>query len=250
MRGLLAQPVAARSAPLTNAHHRPRGFGLPFTEVHFGVDASGQPQLDGWWIPAEPDNARTVLMLHSATGNMADALGAASTLHQLHLNVLLFDYRGYGHSGGDHPAEALMQADAHSALDYLLKTRLLPASSLIVYGRDLGAPLALQLCAISGNECPAMILDAPDGDLQQRVASDIRSRAVPSWLLFHQRFPLDVPLSTYPDPKLLIRYDNNQPSQMLRNAADPKMLLAVRAGDESSLRSGIQRFLEDNNPQN
>src|ERR1700733_7884713 len=31
----------------------PSANGLTFTEVHFGVDATGQPQLDGWWIPTD-----------------------------------------------------------------------------------------------------------------------------------------------------------------------------------------------------
>jgi hypothetical protein len=229
----------------------PASQGLPFTEVHFGVDASGQPQLDGWWILADTPGAvlsqpeRTVLMLHGASGTMADALSMATTLHSLHLNVLLFDYRGYGRSGGQHPTQETMQADAHSALDYLLNQRHLSASSIVVYGHDLGAPLALNLCATATDNCPALVLDAPDGDTLARAALDARSRAVPAALLFHQRFPLAAPLAASSVPKLLVLHSNNPPPAELRSAHDPKMLLAVQPEDETSLRSGIQRFLDE-----
>ncbi|WP_182277041.1 alpha/beta fold hydrolase [Granulicella sp. 5B5] len=229
----------------------PASQGLPFTEVHFGVDASGQPQLDGWWIPANaPDTAfsqpeHTVLMLHGASGTMADALAMAATLHSLRLNVLLFDYRGYGRSGSQHPTQDTMQADAHSALDYLLNQRSLSVSSIVVYGHDLGAPLALNLCATDTVSCPSLILDAPDGDTLPRAAQDARSRAVPALLLFHQRFPLAAPLAASSVPKLLVLHSNNPPPEELRNAHDPKTLLAVQPGDDTSLKNGIQRFLDE-----
>jgi uncharacterized protein len=224
----------------------PSSQGLRFDEIHFGVDASGEPQLDGWWIPADSPSARTVLTLHGATGNMADALPMAATLHSLNLNVLLFDYRGYGHSGAQHPTESTMQTDAHTALDYLLNQRHLTAASIVVYGHDLSAPLALNLCATTTVNCPAIILDAPDGDTLARVAQDPRSRAVPASLLFHDRFPLAEPLAASTVPKLLIVHNNNEAPAILHKAHDPSMILAVQPGDDASLHNGIQRFLDDN----
>ena len=234
------QLVLHPSAILTAS---PSSFGLDAAEVHFGVDSSGEPQIDGWWIPAS-GATRTVLMLHSATGNMADALGSAQMLHQLGLNALLFDYRGYGKSGSVHPDESSLQADARSAFDYLVQARGINPSSLVVYGRDLGAPVALHLCSLESVQCQALILDAPDGDLLERITHDARSRAVPSSLLFHERFPLAAPLAASTAPKLLLRYDNNPPSRMLHDTHNPKMLLAIRPGDNASLRAGIQRFLD------
>src|ERR1700761_8407682 len=73
----------------------PASIGLNFTELHFADDATGVPQLDGWLIPASA-NAPTALFLHSADGSIADSLPRALTLHNAGLNVLLFDFRGYG----------------------------------------------------------------------------------------------------------------------------------------------------------
>jgi pimeloyl-ACP methyl ester carboxylesterase len=226
----------------------PASVGLTHEEVHFGVDASGEPQLDGWWFAADAAHARTVLMLHGADGNMADALQTAAMFHQQRLNVLLFDYRGYGLSGGDHPTEALMRADARSALDYLTQTRGIHASDLVLYGHDLGVPLALDLCTTGHIECPALILDAPDGDTRSRVLKATRSRAVPATLLFHDTFALAAPLATYPGPRLVILHSNDQPPAIFRNGKSGSMTLSVLPDDAAGLQAGIQRFLEDHQP--
>ena len=189
----------------------PASLNLPFTEVHFGVDSSGLPQLDGWWIPAStPTGAptpRTILILHAADGSISNALPAAQLLRAQNLNVLLFDYRGYGHSlspyPDQHPTEASMQSDAATALTYLTTTRSIPASSIAVYATGLGAPLAVQLCA-QNPTLPALILQSPEGDLTDRIRHDPRAKLVPFSLLFNEPFPLTAPLSTLTTPKLTL----------------------------------------------
>jgi uncharacterized protein len=228
----------------------PASVNLAFTEVHFGVDATGQPQLDGWWIPSDDASGSTVLMLHAGDGSIADALPKASTLHEARLNVLLFDYRGYGRSGGQHPAELTMREDAHTALDYLLHTRQVPPSQLIVYGYGLGAPLALQLCATVQIECPLLVLDAPDGDLLARVSADPRAKIVPAPLLFNERFPLAAPLRSSQSAKLLISYPAGPAPQMLKDARDPKLLAELKAGDTDAYLSTLRRFLDEYIPRN
>jgi hypothetical protein len=181
----------------------PASLGLNFTEVHFGVDVTAQPQLDGWWIPSDNPAATTALLLHSGDGSISAALPAAHTLHDAHLNVLLFDYRGYGHSTGQHPTEASMEADADTALTYLTSTRSIPTSSIVVYGAGVGGSLAVRLCA-EHHDLPALILQSPDGDFESRARHDVRSSLVPVSLFFTQKFPLAAPLHTLTTPRLLI----------------------------------------------
>jgi pimeloyl-ACP methyl ester carboxylesterase len=194
----------------------PATLNLPYTEVHFGVDTSGQPQLTGWWLPASSSaegspTTHTALILHAADGSIDNALPAAQLLHNQQLNVLLFDYRGYGQSLGQHPTEASMENDAATALIYLTSTRSLPTSSIVVYGTGLGASLAVRLC-VQNPTLPALILQSPDGDLTNRASHDPRSRLVPFTLLFNQPFPLASPLSTLPTPKLILTTPPNTPA--------------------------------------
>jgi pimeloyl-ACP methyl ester carboxylesterase len=227
----------------------PAALGLPFTEVQFGVDASGQPQLDGWWIPSDEPASRTALLLHGADGSISDALPSAVALHELHLNVLLFDYRGYGRSNRTHPTQVTMQQDTHSALTYLLQNRSVAPNRLVVYGQGLGAPLALQLCATIEIKCPAMILDRPDGDLLARASADPRAKIVPMSMLFHERFPLAEPLQTSSTPKLLISYNMGPAPQVLKDAHDPKMLAELKTGDTGAYIDTLRRFLDEYAPQ-
>jgi pimeloyl-ACP methyl ester carboxylesterase len=199
----------------------PASLNLPFTQVHFGVDSTGQPEIDGWFIPAATSSEaagattnNTALLLHSGEGDSSDALPAALTLHDAHLNVLLFDYRGYGHSLGDHPTQASMQTDADTALTYLTTTRALPISSVVVYGTGAGASIAVHLCATYPN-LPALLLQSPDGDFEQRVRKDPRSRIIPISLLFNQNFPLSKPLQTLTTPRLLLPTNPATLSQFL-----------------------------------
>ena len=222
----------------------PAAVGLPFTEVRFGVDDSGQPQLDGWWVPGDSPSDPVVILLHKGDSDIGDALPIAQSLNNARLNVLLFDYRGYGLSGGQHPTEATMEADTDSALTYLTGTRGIPASSIIAYGNGVGGSLAVRLCT-EHPQIAALILEAPDGDFRARAQADDRSRLFPVSLLFHEDFPLAEPLRTLPTPKLLISY-SAQPApapEVFQRASDPKMTVELPVSPASSIHESLSRFL-------
>lgn len=222
----------------------PSSQQLPFNAVRFGDDASGQPQLTGWWIPGNSAATATVLMLHNESGTMADALPAAKVLHGAGLNILLFDYRGYGQSEGRHPSQALMEADAESAFRYLAGTTQTHTGSLLTYGSGLGASLAVKLAAQHA-EVKALILESADGDTLSRVEQDQRSRIIPISLLFHERFPLAYPLSTLRTPKLLISYTGGAPPVVAARAADPKMTVELTSPQNTAaVTAALRRFLD------
>jgi len=221
----------------------PAQANLPFTEVHFGVDATGQPQLDGWWIPSNSPTRPTVLVLHGGQGSISDTLPTAQTLHDAQLNVFVFDYRGFGHSLGQHPTQSLMQRDAASALRYLTETRGIPPSSIAVFGTGAGASAAVTLCA-AHTEIPALILLDPDGDFKSRVRQDPRSRMVPVSLLFNQDFPLAAPLQTLATPKLLISTASGSTPPTFQQAADPKTTVELASKtNQEALHQALTRFL-------
>ena len=230
-------------SPSREVKATPASVGLSFSGVRFGVDASGQPQLDGWWIPSDSSTDPTVLMLHRGDGSISDAIPQAKMLHDARLNVLLFDYRGYGKSGGQHPTEALMEGDAESALTYLTQTRDLQPANILVYGNGLGASLAVTLCQ-HHNHLSALLLESPEGDMEDRVLHDNRVKLVPARWLFTQRFPLAATLHELSTPKLIISYADKQP-QKLHDAGDPKMTVEFKsAQDPSALDQVIRRFLD------
>jgi uncharacterized protein len=228
----------------------PASEGIGFTDLHFADDATGVPQLHGWLIPGASgstlaSSAPTALIFHGADGSIADALPHALILHDAGLNVLLFDYRGYGRSTGDHPTQSSMQQDAAVALNWLISTQHVPPQNIIVYGNGIGASLAVTL-ASQHHEIPAIILDEPDGDLTDRVVKDAHSWLIPVRLLFHETFPLAEPLQALSTPKLLITYNATQPPPALANAADPKITIEFPRpdDDDGAIVGGIRRFLD------
>jgi uncharacterized protein len=240
--------------PSRTVARRPSELGLDAQQAHFGVDGSGQPQLTGWWIPATASgndhSAPAVLLLHGGDGSLADALPRAATLHSLGLGVLIFDYRGFGQSLGQHPTEALMRNDAESGLRYLTTTRGLQRTQIIPYGIGLGASLATELCA-EYPDLPALVTESADGDTLSRVRRDPRARIVPVGWLFHERFPLADPLHHLRTPKLLLSWQTPAAAELSRlptveaeRAADPKMTAEIPAGDDAAFQATMRRFLD------
>jgi pimeloyl-ACP methyl ester carboxylesterase len=103
------------------------------------------------------------------------------------LNVLDFDYRGYGESQFIHPSEQSWREDAESAIDYLRNTRHIPAGSLILVGTGLGANLALEV-ASAHPEIAGVVLDEPLDTPMDGIFNDSRARLVPAHLLVHDRW--------------------------------------------------------------
>lgn len=223
----------------------PAKAGLSFEDVRFGPGAAGEPELNGWWLPAMEANAATVLVLHAGSGTMSDVLPQARLLHDNDLSVLMFDYRGFGKSSGKHPTEQMMEQDAEAALHYLNDIHHVPTKDVIVFGEGLGASLATGICA-KHHEMSALILENADGDFESRVALDTRSRIVPVGLLFNQRFPLADPLHALTTPKLLISYTKSTtPPLDFARAADPKLTVELASTEDTATWSAtLRRFLD------
>lgn len=177
---LLYHPASAVTKTPANAN-------LPFESVGFATNASGEPQLRGWWIPAASQPRFTVIYLHGQTGNLSDIVPDLAPLRDAGLNVFAFDYRGYGQSHFAHPSEKRWREDAESALQYLTATRHLPVASIILIGRDLGANLALEVAA-AHPDLAGVILEEPIASPTTAIFNDARAHLVPARLLVSDRW--------------------------------------------------------------
>jgi alpha-beta hydrolase superfamily lysophospholipase len=77
----------------------PESVGLGYDRVTFAA-TDGIP-LVGWWMPAEQPRG-TVIFLHGYGDSKNQSLAYAPFLHDAGYNVLAFDLRAHGESGGDH----------------------------------------------------------------------------------------------------------------------------------------------------
>jgi uncharacterized protein len=182
----------------------PASAGLAFDRVAFAATDVGIPRLKGWWIPAAPAAARarfTVIYLHGQDGNIEDTLDALARLHDAGVNVLAFDYRGYGDSQQARPSEARWGQDAEWALEYLTRTRHIDAGMIVLDGTGLGANLALEV-AVEHPELAGVVVDSPPQDPTGLIFNDARARMVPARLLVRDRYDLEAAASALHVPLL------------------------------------------------
>lgn len=127
--------------PLAPVMQKPADIGLAYESVAL-MTADGV-RLAGWYVPCAGARG-TVLMCHGNGGNIGDRLHPINLFHELGLNVLIFDYRGYGESAGK-PSEEGTYQDARAAWQYLTEKRNTPPDKIVVYGRSLGGAVAAYL---------------------------------------------------------------------------------------------------------
>ncbi len=190
--------------PTSAVTKTPASLGLSFDPVAFAATDVGTTRLAGWWIPADPQAAfrgYTVLYLHGKDGNLGNTVAALAELHAVGLNVLAFDYRGYGESEFVRPSEAHWRQDAEWALQYLTGTRQIEPASILLDGEGLGANLALEVAAVHP-ELAGIILHEPIEDPVNVIFSDPRARLVPARLLVRDRYDLDAPAAKLRIPSL------------------------------------------------
>ena len=129
--------------PIRKIHLTPKEIGLEFEDVYFF--SSDGVKLNGWYIPAKEARA-TVLFCHGNAGNICHRIDVIYLFCKLGLSVFIFDYRGYGRSQGK-PTEEGLYRDAQSAHKYLIEKRNLNEGSIVVYGKSIGANVAVELCS-------------------------------------------------------------------------------------------------------
>jgi fermentation-respiration switch protein FrsA (DUF1100 family) len=121
----------------------PGDIDLDYENV--SLTTSDNERLHGWYVPAA--NPRGVLLFfHGNAGNISHRLESIEIFHELGLDTLIIDYRGYGLSTGK-ASEQGTYLDAQAAWDYLVDSRGIPADRIIVFGRSLGGAIGAWLGA-------------------------------------------------------------------------------------------------------
>lgn len=128
---------------------------LPAEDVFF--ESSGGTSLHGWYIP-HPEPRALILYCHGNAGNISHRTPILRALHdQVGATVFIFDYRGYGRSGGT-PYESGFYADARAARRWLAEKEGVDESEIVLLGRSLGGAVAVELASDGGAK--ALILES------------------------------------------------------------------------------------------
>jgi uncharacterized protein len=232
----------------------PASVGLAFDPVGFASTEEGTPRLRGWWIPADdgaPFERFSVLYLHGQNGNLGDTVDALDRLHRLGVNVLAFDYRGYGQSEFVRPSEAHWRQDADWALQYLTATRHVNANSIVLYGEGLGANLALEVGA-AHPELAGVVLKSPATSPMDAIWNDARARLVPARLLVRDRYDLaaagnlQIPALWFEAAATAGTAGTSQESDPYKKISTRKSIVWLNpSGNDKQLADAMSRWLDE-----
>jgi fermentation-respiration switch protein FrsA (DUF1100 family) len=227
----------------------PATVGLAYEDVVMQTDDG--VRLHAWFIPVEQSRA-TVLLCHGNAGNISHRLDTIRLLHSLGLQVLIFDYRGYGKSEGS-PSEAGTYRDVDTAWHYLLDVRGIPVEEIIVSGRSLGAAVAADLA--SRSRPAAVILESAFTSVPD-IAAGIYPW-LPVRLLSRYRYNNLDKVAQISAPLLLVhsRQDEIIPfahgERLFKRAREPKLFLEIQGGHNDAFlisskayTHGLKSFLD------
>lgn len=174
---LLARPVVIRQPQ--QVFLDPGQFGLDFQVVSFAA-ADGVP-LVGWWIPS-PGVRRTVIFLHGYAGSCDPDLKYAPAFHRAGFNLLLFDFRAHGRSGGKITSiGALEVEDCKAAIRFVQNQG---CDKIGLLGFSMGGRVALLTAADHPAPVRAVLSDGGPARLTTAIAGDLARRHLPRPLCF------------------------------------------------------------------
>ena len=119
----------------------PDDLGLEAEEVI--LEPEEGVRLHAWFF-SHPKPVGSLLFCHGNAGNVSHRLENVHYLVQTGFQVLLFDYRGYGHSSGK-PTELGLYRDATVAWQHLAARPDTAGAPRVIFGRSLGGAVAVDL---------------------------------------------------------------------------------------------------------
>jgi fermentation-respiration switch protein FrsA (DUF1100 family) len=176
-------------------------LGVAFETVTF--DSRDGITLEGWWIPAVDRFGRpasnvdeTVLVCHGLGANKSNQLTLGAHFVQAGFNVLIFDFRAHGHSGGQLSSFGdLERRDVLAAVKWLKDQRPTAARRVYGVGASMGAAALIAAAAEDSDEARAIdaiaVYGTYDslGELSRDIASD-RFYPPMNWLVQYLAVPL------------------------------------------------------------
>jgi dipeptidyl aminopeptidase/acylaminoacyl peptidase len=159
----------------------PAAYGLEFQEVQF-VSRKGDVMLSGWYLPGRGSKP-TLIFVHGIGGVRSGdkAVDLASRLVSRGFNVLLFDLRGHGSSGGDRIGGGYLERwDLLGAFDFLVAQGT-PPERIGVVGFSMGAGTSI-LGVAQEPGIRALVADSPYANVSDLITREVARKTVfPEW---------------------------------------------------------------------
>lgn len=224
----------------------PADFDLSYEEARIATD-DGE-SLGAWFIPGpegpKPGSGLTLLFFHGNAGNISHRLDSVAVFHQLGLDVLIVDYRGYGQSTGRPSVDGTL-LDADAAWEWLRLHKGLTPDRLVIFGRSLGGGPASYLAARIKPR--GLILESTFTCLH-----DVATGMFPEFLvslLLRQDYDVRGCLSGLRRPLLVAHSPDDETipyalgRELYENYAGPKSFLLLHGSHNTGYRTGGEIYV-------
>ena len=225
-------------------------LGRPFEDCFF--KAGDSVQLNGWFFPANTNSAQrhlVALVCHGNGGNISHRLETCAALLATGVNVLQFDYRGYGRSQG-RPSEKGTYLDAQAAYQWL-RQRGFAGTNIIAFGESLGGGVAAELAVrepVGGLVLQSTFTSVPDMGAELFPWLPVRWLGKIHYNTRSKLPGLHVPVLVMHSPAdELVKFHHGKANFAAAN--EPKLFCELRGdhnnplADSQAFIGGIQKFL-------
>jgi len=233
--------------PSSTFYANPENLGMKYEEVFFKT--SDDVRLHGWYIPADEPIA-SMLFMHGNGGNISYRVESLRQFHSINLNIFIFDYRGYGKSGG-WLSEKGTYRDAQAAYEWLKEKT--PDQPIILFGRSLGGAIATHLA--NNIDASALIVESCFTSIPD-IGADLFPILPVQWLATIQYDAknkiknVDMPVLVVHSPEdTLIPYHHGR--EIYEAAPEPKEFMKIQGGhnegyimSEEEYLAGFQSFFD------
>ena len=182
--GLISYIIASgvTKAERKDQEDHPSAYGLEYEDVEF-ISRKGDVTLEGWYIPGQ-SRRPTILFVHGIGSFRSgdNAVELSSRLVDLGFNVLLFDLRAHGSSGGEKISGGYFEReDVLGAFDFLVEQGA-PPGSIGLIGFSMGAGISV-LSAAKEPAIHALVADSPFANASDLIAQETaRKTPFPEWI--------------------------------------------------------------------
>jgi uncharacterized protein len=233
--------------PTHDTPDTPASWGCKFENVTF--KSRDQTMLSGWFIKTKsPKPKGTVVFSHGNAGSMGHHLGFIVWLAEAGYQVFMYDYRGFGKSGGTVNRRGMVD-DVKAAFAHVKTRSDVNAARLVSFGHSLGG--AKSLAAIGESPVKGLQAIITDGAFAsyQSMARVIAGQ-VGANMVTDELAPKDYVSKVSPVPLLIVHGDHDEvvPVEngkvLFEKARQPKTFFEVetgRHGDSLSRNGGAYR---------
>jgi len=212
---------------------------MALAERRVAYPSTDDVSIAAWIVPAVPASEMWLLVCHGNLGNIGFRQRPEfyELVRGLGINLLAFDYRGYGESTGS-PDEQGLYADATASYQYLTRTLGVPPDHIVIFGHSLGSAVAIELA--SRVPAAGLIVEGAFTSVVDRGQELFP--VFPVSLISTQRFPSLDRIASVAMPKLFLHSPDDtvipyaHGRRLFDAAHAPKRLVNVRGGHDDAFR--------------